>query len=286
MIRSRQIAGTSFFMAQQLVSIQGFEGSFHQVAARRYFGEDVAILPCATFREVVDAVATGAASAGLMAIENSIAGSILANYGLLQRSRLFVTGEVYLPIRQHLLANPGVRLEDVREVHSHPIALQQCGDYLATRPWKLVETEDTALSAKRLHQYHHLHAAAVAGSLAAELYGLEILVPDIHSEKHNYTRFLVLHRTAPPVADADKASLSFSTTHTRGSLVKVLSLIADGGINLSKLQSFPVAGSEWEYTFHADLEFDSGAPLEAVLDNMRRCTRELRVFGLYKNGRK
>jgi prephenate dehydratase len=273
-------------MAAALISIQGFEGSFHQVAARRYFGNEVAILPCASFREVVEATASGAADGGLMAIENSIAGSILANYGLLQRNRLFVTGEVYLPIRQHLLVNPGVRMEDIREVHSHPIALQQCSEFLSAHPWKLVETEDTALSARRLHQHHHRHAAAVAGSLAAELFDLDILVPDIHSEAHNYTRFLVLHRTAPPVIGADKASISFSTTHTRGALAQVLTIIAAGRINLSKLQSFPVPGSEWEYTFHADLEFGPGTHLETVLDNMRSCTRELRVFGLYKNGRK
>ncbi|RYY97614.1 MAG: chorismate mutase, partial [Chitinophagaceae bacterium] len=166
----------------QIVSIQGFEGSFHQVAARQYFGDSVQILACAAFREVVAAVQEGRVDAGLMAIENSIAGSILPNYGLLQRSGLYITGEVYLPIRQHLLANPGVRLEDIREVHSHPMALQQCSEFLQAQHWKLVETEDTALSARRLQQHHHRHAAAVAGSLAAELFDLDILVPDIHTE--------------------------------------------------------------------------------------------------------
>ncbi|RYY67367.1 MAG: chorismate mutase [Chitinophagaceae bacterium] len=274
-----------FFMENATVSIQGFEGSFHQVAARRFFGDDVTVLPCATFRQVVEAVESGASAAGLMAIENSIAGSILANYGLLQRSRLFVSGEVYLPIRQHLLVNPGVRLEDIREVHSHPMALQQCGDFLAAGGWKLVETEDTALSAKRLRQHGNRHAAAVAGSLAAELFGLEILRADIHADPYNYTRFLVLHPTPASAGSADKASLSFGLPHRRGALAAVLTLIAGAGINLSKLQSLPLPGADWEYTFHADLEYQPGAPLEDLLERLRPLTRALRVFGTYKNGR-
>ncbi|GAB4092262.1 prephenate dehydratase [Flaviaesturariibacter terrae] len=273
-------------MATGNISIQGFEGSFHQVAARQYFGDDVAVLPCATFRAVVEAVESGAATAALMAIENSIAGSILPNYGLLQRSKLFVCGEVYLPIRQHLLVNPGVTLADIREVHSHPMALQQCSDFLAPRGWKLVETEDTALSARRLQQHHNRHAAAVAGALAAELFGLEVLVPDIHSDPYNYTRFLVLQPAPATAGRANKASISFGTPHKRGALAQVLTLIAEARINLSKLQSFPIPGPDWEYTFHADLEYSPGAPLEDLLDRLRPITRDLRVFGIYKNGRK
>ena len=142
------------------ISIQGFEGSFHQIAARQFFGKETEVLPCATFREVVEAVKDRSAEAGMMAIENSIAGSILPNYNLLQRSGLHITGEVYLPIRQHLLVNPGVTLDDIREVHSHHMALQQCMDYLLQHNWKLVETEDTALSAKHIHQHKNKHTAA------------------------------------------------------------------------------------------------------------------------------
>ncbi|RYY92220.1 MAG: chorismate mutase, partial [Chitinophagaceae bacterium] len=240
----------------------------------------------ATFRQVVDAVSSGAAKAALMAIENSIAGSILPNYGLLQRGRLFVTGEVYLPIRQQLLVLPGVSLDEIREVHSHPMALQQCGDFLATRDWKLVETEDTALSAQRLSEQRQRHVAAIAGELAAELFGLSIAAADVHSDPYNYTRFLVLHPAPTSSGYADKASISFGTPHERGALAKVLTLIAGAGINLSKLQSFPLPGPDWEYTFHADLEFSPGAPLEDLLDRMRPITRSLRVFGIYKNGRK
>jgi prephenate dehydratase len=156
-----------------IVSIQGFEGSFHQIAARQFFGNGIGILPCATFREVVESTRRGDTDASVMAIENSIAGSILPNYNLLHKSALSIVGEVYLPIKQHLLVNPGVRFEDIKEVHSHPIALLQCMDYLTKHSWKLVETEDTALSAKHIHQRKSRHIAGIAGKLAAELFNLE-----------------------------------------------------------------------------------------------------------------
>src|ERR1700759_305310 len=174
-------------MAKTKVSIQGYEGSFHQVAARQFFGEEVEVITCATFRDVIRIAATKKESdGGMMAIENSIAGSILPNYNLLQKSNLLVVGEIYLQIRQNLLVNPGVTLEDIREVHSHPMALLQCIDYLEKHPaWKLVETEDTALSAKHLHQHRSKHVAAIASKLAAELFGLEILAPNIQTMKNN-----------------------------------------------------------------------------------------------------
>ena len=178
------------------VSIQGYEGSFHQVAAQQYFGKRVQVVPCATFREVIRIAADKKEGyAGVMAIENSIAGSILPNYHLLKKSNLQIVGEIYLQIRQHLLVNPGVTLEDIREVHSHPMAIQQCLEYLDKYNWKLVETEDTALSAKLLHQHHSKHTAAIASRLSADLFGLELLAPNIHTMKNNYTRFLVIQRT-------------------------------------------------------------------------------------------
>ena len=176
-------------------AIQGYPGCFHQEAAQLFLGREVTVLPCATFREVVRIAGDRDLAAGaVMAIENSIAGSILPNYNLLQQSNLRVVGEIYLQIRQHLLVNPGVRLEDIREVHSHPMALLQCTDFLDKRPWKLLETEDTALSAKHVQQHRSKHIAAIAGRSAAELYGLEILAPDIHTLRSNYTRFLILRR--------------------------------------------------------------------------------------------
>ncbi len=271
------------------VSIQGYEGSFHQVAAEEWFGRDVQVIPCATFREVVRIASNrGESNGGVMAIENSIAGSILPNYNLLQQSDLRVVGEIYLQIGQNLLVNPGVRLEDIREVHSHQMALLQCIDYLERRPgWKLVETEDTALSAKHLAQHRHRHAAAIASRRAADLFGLEILAPDIQTMKNNYTRFLILQPAAGALVEAhpDKASVNFHTDHTRGSLARVLTKIADGGINLSKLQSFPIPGSEWEYSFHADMEFEDIGQFERVIEAMRPVTAELKIYGIYKKGR-
>jgi len=276
-------------MGKTRVSIQGYEGSFHQVAARQFFGDDVEVITCATFREVIRVASDRKESeGGIMAIENSIAGSILPNYNLLQKSELLVIGEIYLQIGQQLLVNPGVQLEDIREVHSHPMALLQCIDFLEKHPnWKLVETEDTALSAKHLHQHRSKHVAAIASELAATLFGLEILAPNIQTMKNNYTRFLILQRAdvAREVAEPDKASVNFHTDHSRGSLARVLTTIADGGINLSKLQSMPIPGSDWEYSFHADMEFEGLEQFHRVVDAIRPITAELKILGTYKKGR-
>lgn len=269
------------------IAIQGYEGSFHQVAAQYYFGKNVQVLPCATFRDVVKVTLNKKESdGGIMAIENSIAGSILSNYNLLQKNNLKIAGEIYLQIRQNLLVNPGVKLEDIREVHSHTMALQQCYDFLDKYKWKLVETDDTALSAKHVHQHKSKHIAAIASRLAAELFDLEIIAPNINTLKNNYTRFLVLQRegAAHTVADANKASVSFHTDHSRGSLAKVLTKIADGGINLSKLQSFPIPGSDFKYNFHADMEFDSLDQFNEVIELAKGLTEDLKVFGIYKKG--
>ncbi len=269
------------------VSIQGYEGSFHQVAARLFHGKTVTVIPCDTFREVVRVASSKKESDGaVMAIENSIAGSILPNYNLLQKSNLKIAGEIYLQIRQNLLVNPGVQLEDIREVHSHTMALQQCYGFLDKYKWKLVETDDTALSAKNIHQHKSRHVAAIASKLAAELYELDVLAPNIHTMKNNYTRFLMLEReeTVLPVTDADKASLTFHTDHSKGSLVKVLSRIADGGINLSKLQSFPIPGTDFKYAFHADMEFDNREQFDKVLKEIAPLTEAVKVYGVYKRG--
>jgi len=270
------------------VSIQGYEGSFHQVAAQQYFGKDVNVIPCATFREVVKIASNKKlGDAGVMAIENSIAGSILPNYTLLQNnSKLKIVGEVYLPIKQHLLVNPGVKLEDIHEVHSHHMAIQQCMEYLDKFNWKLVETDDTALSAKHVHQRKSKHIAAVASKLAADLFNLEIAAPNIHTQKSNYTRFLILKRIeeAGEIVDANKASINFETNHTKGSLAKVLSIIADEDINLSKLQSMPIAGTNFKYSFHADLEFSNVQQFHNAIEKMQALTEKIAVFGVYKNG--
>ena len=274
---------------QSGIAIQGYEGSFHQEAARRFFGKDTQVLPCDTFRQVVEhTVKATAAQAGIMAIENSIAGSILPNYTLLQKNPLQIVGEVYLQIKQHLLVNPGVQLADIREVQSHPMAILQCMEYLETQPQlKLIETEDTALSARHLHQRKSKHQAAIAGKLAAELYHLQILVPNIHTQQNNYTRFLILNRQdkALPVEDADKASVKFHTDHSRGSLAKALSIISDAGINLSKLQSMPIPGTDFKYSFYADMDFDNASQFHQMLEKLKKATEDVKVFGIYKNGK-
>ena len=269
------------------VSIQGYEGSFHQVAARQFFGKDVEVIPCANFRDVVKIASNKKESdGGVMAIENSIAGSILPNYNLLQKSNLKIAGEVYLQIKQHLLVNPGVKLEDIREVHSHPMAIQQCLEWLDKYNWKLIETEDTALSAKHIHQHKSKHIAGIASKLAAELFDLHVIAPNIHTMRNNYTRFLILQReeNSVKVDDANKASVNFHTDHSRGSLAKVLTRIAEGGINLSKLQSFPIPGSDFKYSFHADMEFETIEQFNQVIDQIRTLTAELKIYGVYKSG--
>ncbi len=274
-------------MAQR-IAIQGYEGSFHQVAARQFFGKDVSVIPCATFRDVVKISANKKESeGGIMAIENSIAGSILPNYNLLQKSNLQIVGEVYLQIKQNLLVNPGVKLEDIREVHSHPMAILQCIDFLEKYNWKLIETEDTALSAKHIHQHKSKHIAGIASKLAADLFNLNMIAPNIHTMKNNYTRFLVLQRPKENlvIADANKASIIFNTDHSKGSLAKVLTGIAEGGINLSKLQSMPIPGTDFKYAFHADLEFEGIDQLNEVMTNIKINTAELNVLGIYKNGK-
>ena len=270
------------------ISIQGFEGSFHQAAAKQFFGNDVEILCCSTFREVIDIASNKDKSdGGIMAIENSLVGSILPNYNLLQKSHLKIVGEVYLHIKQNLLIYPGVKLEDIREVHSHPMAILQCMEYLKQHNWKLIETEDTALSAKHIHQHRSKHIAAIASKLAAELYTLEIIAPSIHTLKSNYTRFLVLERpeTAIEIAAANKASVNFQTDHSKGSLARVLTKIAEGDINLSKLQSFPIPGSDWKYSFHADLEFSNLEQFNNVIKKIEPLTEALRIYGVYKKGK-
>lgn len=270
------------------IAIQGYEGSFHQVAARHFFGKNVEVITCDTFRKVVQVGSSASLSDGaVMAIENSIAGSILPNYNLLQKSKLQVIGEVYLSISQNLMTYPGVKMEDIKEVHSHPMAILQCLDYLEKYNWKLVESEDTALSAKLVHQHKSKHIAAIASKLAAQMFDLNIIAPDIHTLKNNITRFLVLAPLSAKIEimQANKASIYFQTDHSRGILAKVLAKIAQGQLNLSKLQSMPIPGSTFKYGFYADLEFDHKKQIEKVLEEIKSYTNSIRIFGMYKKGK-
>jgi prephenate dehydratase len=270
------------------IAIQGYEGCFHQVAACQYYGAGTEVTCCASFKEVIkNTTANKGTGGGIMAIENSIAGSILPNYNLILKSRVKITGEVYLHIRQHLLANPGVALEDIKEVHSHYMAIQQCAGFLDKYNWKLVETDDTALSAKHIHQFKNKHVAAIAGKLAADIYHLDIIAPNIHTLRNNYTRFLIIEHpdSSTEIDGADKASVNFITGNEKGSLARVLMIIADAGINLSKLQSMPIPGSHFTYSFHADMEFENPSQFQKLLQQLIPVTEQLTVLGVYKNGK-
>lgn len=271
------------------VAIQGFEGSFHQIAVQKYFGKQHTIEACASFPELVRKVRNVEAGvdAGMMAIENSIAGSILPNYSLLKNSGLHIVGELYLQINQQLMVLPGQSINDIKEVHSHPMALLQCMDFLAQYPHiKLVETEDTALSARHVRQKKLKSTAAIAGQLAAEIFELDIIAPNIHTAKNNYTRFLAISKNGVEApADANKSSVYFQTSNESGSLAKVLTKIATEGINLSKIQSFPIPAKEWHYYFHADMEFDSLAHFQQALKKITPLTEHLTVLGIYKKGK-
>lgn len=266
------------------IAIQGYEGSFHHIAANLYFGRDIEILPCDTFRAVATSVKRGDAYMGLMAIENSIAGSIIPNYSILQDENLQVAGEVYLPIKQNLMVLPDVELEDIQEVESHSMALLQCVDYLDEHNWKLIESDDTALSAKHISEKGLHHTAAIASELAAEMYGLKIIAPEINTIKSNYTRFMVLKRYDHNIApDVNKASLYFKTNHEEGSLLRALSCLE--GINLSKLQSYPIPSEPWHYLFHIDLEFSCLDDYIRNLNRLQIATEEIHVYGVYHSGK-
>lgn len=270
------------------VAIQGIEGSFHQIAAQSFFGPDVPVVCCHSFRDLFKAASDkNKTFAAVMAIENSIAGSLLPNYNMLQTSDLEVVGEVYLEIKHQLLANPGVVLDDIREVHSHPMAILQCLDYLNKHNWKIVETEDTALSARLLHQHRSKHIAAIASKLSAKLFDLNTLTGNIHTLKNNYTRFLVLQRRGekPAIVEGNKASVNFNAPDERGSLARILVKIADAGVNLTKLQSFPIPGSDWLYSFHADMEFDDINNFNKLIDIILPITDQLKVYGIYQSGK-
>lgn len=269
------------------VSIQGYAGAFHEAAARSYFTEkEVITVPARTFADVIRQVESGESDLGLMAIENTLAGSLMANYDLLQTADLRITGEVYLRIRQNLMALPGTRLEDLRQVFSHPVALMQCQEFFKAWPRiELIEDVDTALSAREVLESGDPSRGAIASATAAELYNLEILAPGIETNKLNHTRFLVLERGRDHLQDSgNKVSLSFATLHESGSLYKVLMVLAAYQINLTKIQSAPIIGKPFQYRFHVDFLLEGHVSLEQALEAIRPICHELRVLGVYAEG--
>lgn len=284
---SQDQLATAFNKQTPRIAIQGFEGCFHQQAANYYFNKNVAVVCCTTFKEVIASAKDKNRTEGcVMAIENSLAGSILPNYNLLQGSNLKIVGEVHMQIHQNLLVNHGVALSDIKEVHSHTMALQQCYDFLDRYKWKLVESDDTALSAKHIAQYKSRHIAAIASSLAADIYDLNVIAPKIQTLKKNFTRFLVLQRPEDVVQPqvGNKASINFQTIHKDGALARVLGVIAIHKVNLTKLQSFPIPGSEFKYQFHADMEFDNIETFETVIEKLQPLTEDIKIYGIYNKG--
>ncbi|MBL7847385.1 MAG: prephenate dehydratase [Cyclobacteriaceae bacterium] len=265
------------------VAIQGIATSFHEVAAFTHFGGTVDTVECLTFHRLCEVIDKGQADYGVMAIENSIAGSILPNYFLLQQYHFSIVGELYLPIHLHLAALPGVKLKDIRTVESHPMAIRQCTEFLQQLPNVMVrESEDTALSAKTIRDRQLTDVAAIANSQAAEKFGLQILERRIETNRKNFTRFLVLTKSKAPVAGSNKASLSFEVANEVGSLADVLVVFRDFAINLTKIQSIPIIGRPSEYTIHVDVEWSRRDRYDEAMRKILRETRNLSVLGEYK----
>ena len=270
------------------VTIQGEPGCFHEEAARRYFGDEpIEIVPCRTFEAQFERMRHEGSLLGIVAIENTIAGSLLQNHELLRRSESQIIGECKLRISHVLAALPGQRLDELSEVNSHPIALMQCGDFLKAHPaMKIVERDDTAGSAREIAEGRLAGTAAICGADAAELYGLEILSRGIETNKHNFTRFLLLADESRAAAFADpantnKASLLFTLSHTQGSLSKVLTVLSFYDINLTKIQSLPIIGREWEYRFYVDVTFGDPVRYRQAVDAARPLTSDFRILGEY-----
>jgi prephenate dehydratase len=265
------------------VAIQGIRASFHEEAAFKFFGEDIQTIECGSFKQTFEALQNNEADYVVMAIENSIAGSILPNYSLLLNYNFPVVGEIYLPIQLHLMALPGVAFEDVKYVTSHPIAIRQCVDFFDEYPHlKIVESSDTAACAKRIHDEQLTDTVAIANTLAAKLYGLDVLERRIESNKKNFTRFLILtHHENADKGPANKASLCFQVSNQVGSLAKVLNIFANQQVNMSKIQSMPVLGKRNEYNFYVDVEWEETKHYDAAVKQVLKYTHNFNILGEY-----
>lgn len=273
------------------VAIQGGLGSYHEVAARQYFANDeVSILPCVSFRDIFAEAKKDSSLIGVMAIENTIAGGLLPNHDLLKLNDLWIAGEFKLRISHCLAALPGQNLSDIKEVISHPMALMQCNDFLDTMgSVKVVEHEDTALAAKDISKNNWQGVAAICSDYAAELYNLKVMATEIETNKRNFTRFLVLaheHMLDDLKKDCtiNKSSLVFVLTHSEGSLSRVLSVLSFYNINLTRIQSLPIIGHEWEYQFYIDLTFSDYFRYKQSIEAIMPLVADLKVLGEYSKG--
>ncbi len=270
------------------IAIQGIKGSNHHQVALDYFKEPVELAECLSFHRLVDELLEKNADKGIMAIENSIAGSIIPNYALIYDNNLHIIGEHYLNIHHNLMALDGQGIDEIKEVRSHPMALLQCREFLKTKPnIKMVEDFDTAETARQIHEKKLKGIAAIAPKVAAELYSLNIIAPEIQTIKNNSTRFIIVKTKNKelPKEEINKASLRFVTDHKRGSLATVLNVMSDCNLNLTKIQSLPIIETPWKYAFFVDVTFnkyDNFAKAKSLLEIM---SEDFRVLGEYKNAR-
>lgn len=268
------------------IAIQGIESSFHHQAVQKFFPEEeISLLTCDSFEKVTDAVNHSRADYGVIAIENTIVGSILPNYGLIDSGDFEILAETVLNIQMFVMALESQTIHDIKEIHSHPVALLQCRDYLQKFPpqFKVIEGKDTASEAKKIKDLHLKGVAAIAGKQVAEKYGLKILDSNIQDIKENHTRFVLLGKKEKgTICNADKASLKFELEHNVGSLGNVLNLLTNFNINLTKIQSLPIIGKPWQYAFFVDVVFDDENFFYEVMEMLKRTVKELKVLGVYK----
>jgi prephenate dehydratase len=268
------------------VAIQGIATSFHEVAAQTYFDDSIESVECLSFHALCESLKKGESDFAVMAIENSIAGSILPNYFLLQEYHFSIIGEVYLPIHMHLLALPGVKLSDIRSIESHPMAIRQCSDFLfRLKNVEIRESDDTAVSARKVKEKKLMDTAAIANEQAAKKFGLQILEKRIETNKKNFTRFLILAKGRQILKDANKASLCFEVEDEVGSLADALMTLRNNQINLSKIQSIPIVGRPSEYSIHIDVEWKKRKNYDDAIKQLLRQVRNLNVLGEYQKAK-
>jgi len=270
------------------VAIQGIKGSFHHIVSQQYFDEFVKVTECLTFDKVVDCLLHNQVDAAIMAIENSIVGSIIPNYALIDNHHLHIIGEHYLDIQHHLMALPNQKISDIKEVYSHPMALLQCKEFFKKHPHiKLIEDKDTAEVAQRIQRNKLINVGAVASEMASEMFNLEILSKSIQTIKHNETRFVIVKtvNSEIPKSDINKASFKFELEHKRGSLATVLNVLSDCKLNLTKIQSLPKIDTPWKYSFFVDVTFESYKDYEKAKSIIQLMAQNFKILGEYKNER-
>ena len=284
--RTSPISPSPLERAGERIAIQGIIGSFHHQVAQEYFGTDVKVDECLSFDKLIDSLLSGKSDLAVMAIENSIAGPIIPNYALIDKNNLHIIGEHYLDIHQNLMALKGQNIKDILEVHSHPMALLQCMEFLKNHPnIKLVEDKDTAETARRIHENQLKGIAAIASKTASEMYDLEILAPEIQTINNNMTRFVIIRKenSFVPENEINRASIKFELDHKRGSLAAMLNVMSDCNLNLTKIQSLPKIETPWKYSFFVDVTFDKYEDYAKAKSLMEIMAEYFKVLGEYIN---